>query len=74
MVEFAAVVIFLLIFPVLVYAGWNSAPYSGLTGADIARQQRQKAMARSRREALIEAKTEYYRAKAEALRGKTDGV
>lgn len=74
MVEFAAAVIFLLLFPLLIYAGWNSAPYSGLTHADIARQNRQKAMEKSRREALIEAKTEYYRAKAEALRGKTDGV
>ena len=74
MVELFIIVGFFVVAGALIWAGVGSAPYSGLTGADIARQQRQKAMERSRREALIEAKTEYYRAKTEALRGKTDGV
>ena len=74
MTDLFIIAVFFIVAGALIWICAGSAPCSGLTGADIVRQRRQKAMDKSRRMALIEAKTEYYRAKTDALKGKTDGI
>ena len=74
MTDFFILAGFFIVAGALIWTCAGSAPCSGLTSADIVRQRRKKAMDKSRRMALIEAKTEYYRAKTEVLKGKTDGL